>query len=75
MGNPSDGFHGKTIAVSIANFWAEVSIVESERLVCKSPRFVTDLCMFQQVLVPHPLNDPNSFGSLEDLHGISRTEG
>jgi glucuronokinase len=26
-------------------------------------------------LVPHPLNDPSNFGSLEDLHGISRKEG
>ena len=50
---------GKTIAVSLANFWAEVSIVASARL----------------RLVPHPLNDPNEFGSLADLHGISRKEG
>ena len=33
MGNPSDGFYGKTIALSIANFWAEVTIVESPKLV------------------------------------------
>ena len=59
LGNPSDGFFGKTIAVSVANFWAEVSIVASARL----------------RLVPHPLNDPNEFGSLADLHGISRKEG
>jgi len=59
LGNPSDGFFGKTIAVSLANFWAEVSIVGSARL----------------RLVPHPLNDPNEFGSLADLHGISRKEG
>ena len=26
LGNPSDGFFGKTIAVSLANFWAEVPI-------------------------------------------------
>ena len=26
MGNPSDGFYGKTIALSIENFWAEVTI-------------------------------------------------
>ena len=26
-------------------------------------------------LVPHPLNDPNEFGSLGDLFGISRKEG
>ena len=30
VGNPSDGFYGKTISVSIENFWAEVSIHESE---------------------------------------------
>ncbi|XP_046854466.1 uncharacterized protein LOC124447545 [Xenia sp. Carnegie-2017] len=59
VGNPSDGFYGKTIALSISNFWAEVSISESEKL----------------VLVPHPLNDPTEFGSLGDLHGISRKEG
>jgi hypothetical protein len=33
MGNPSDGFFGRTIAMSISNFWAEVAIVESEKLV------------------------------------------
>jgi len=33
MGNPSDGFHGKTIALSVANFWADVTIVESAKLV------------------------------------------
>ncbi|KAJ8034154.1 Glucuronokinase 1 [Holothuria leucospilota] len=59
MGNPSDGFHGKTISLSIKNFWAEVTIIESKEL----------------VLVPHPLNDPTEFGSLGDLHGISRKEG
>ena len=59
MGNPSDGFHGKTISLSIRNFWAEVSIQESDRL----------------VLSPHPLNDPTEFGSLADLYGISSREG
>ncbi|XP_071806247.1 uncharacterized protein [Asterias amurensis] len=59
MGNPSDGFHGKTISLSVANFWAEVTIKESQKL----------------MLVPHPLNDPTEFGSLGDLHGISRKEG
>mmetsp|Transcript_105739 Transcript_105739/g.341064 ORF Transcript_105739/g.341064 Transcript_105739/m.341064 type:complete len:627 (-) Transcript_105739:39-1919(-) len=59
VGNPSDGFYGKTIAVSVKNFWTEASIEESPRL----------------RLVPHPLNDPNEFGSLSDLHGISRKEG
>nr|XP_015192847.1 PREDICTED: uncharacterized protein LOC102683076 [Lepisosteus oculatus] len=59
MGNPSDGFNGKTIAMTIANFWAEVTLTESQTL----------------VLVPHPLNDPTEFGSLQDLYCISRKEG
>ncbi|XP_067910182.1 glucuronokinase with putative uridyl pyrophosphorylase [Heterodontus francisci] len=59
MGNPSDGFFGKTIAMTISNFWADVTICESKKV----------------VLVPHPLNDPTEFGSLQDLHGISRKEG
>uniref|UniRef100_A0A4W5JTW5 Glucuronokinase with putative uridyl pyrophosphorylase n=1 Tax=Hucho hucho TaxID=62062 RepID=A0A4W5JTW5_9TELE len=59
MGNPSDGFNGKTIAMTISNFWAEVTLIESQTL----------------VLLPHPLNDPTEFGSLQDLYCISRKEG
>ena len=36
MGNPSDGFNGKTIAMTISNFWAEVTLVESQTLVRRS---------------------------------------
>ncbi|RXG60477.1 putative glucuronokinase 2 [Armadillidium vulgare] len=59
IGNPSDGFFGKTISLSIKNFWAETTIEESPTL----------------RLIPHPLNDPTEFGSLSDLHGISSKEG
>ncbi|XP_078585263.1 uncharacterized protein LOC144867260 [Branchiostoma floridae x Branchiostoma japonicum] len=59
IGNPSDGFYGKTISMTIANFWAEVTISESERV----------------VLTPNPLCDPTQFGSLSDLHCQSRKEG
>ncbi|XP_061682466.1 glucuronokinase with putative uridyl pyrophosphorylase isoform X4 [Syngnathoides biaculeatus] len=59
MGNPSDGFNGKTIAMTIKNFWAEVTLVKSQTL----------------ILLPHPLNDPTEFGSLQDLFSISRKEG
>ena len=84
VGNPSDGFHGKTISVSIENFWAEVSIHESDtvRLVPHAP---SPICAYTRVhmpyiytchaqvrLVPNVLSDPNDFGSLADLHGISR---
>lgn len=84
MGNPSDGFNGKTIAMSISNFWAEVTLVESPTLVtCTFPHQNDDVCCavqntvlgFLQVLVPHPLNDPTAFGSLQDLFCISRKEG
>lgn len=33
LGNPSDGYHGKIIAVSVRNFRARVTLEESERLV------------------------------------------
>ncbi|XP_075460392.1 uncharacterized protein LOC142497036 isoform X2 [Ascaphus truei] len=59
IGNPSDGYCGKTISMTIANFWADVTIAESKNL----------------VLGQHPLNDPTEFGSLLDLYYISRKEG
>lgn len=85
MGNPSDGFNGKTVAMSISNFWAEVTLVESQTLVtpaCSNRTRVVPLCGSEpfywgclQVLLPHPLNDPTEFGSLQDLFCISRKEG
>jgi glucuronokinase len=30
VGNPSDGYHGKTISVAVRNFWAEVVLYEWE---------------------------------------------
>jgi glucuronokinase len=59
IGNPSDGFYGKTISFTINNFWAEVTVTESSRL----------------KLNLHPINDPTEFGSLSDLYYISRKEG
>ncbi|NVM28800.1 MAG: GHMP kinase [Candidatus Helarchaeota archaeon] len=32
LGNPSDGFFGKTIAVPVRNFYAEVNLYESDRI-------------------------------------------
>merc|ERR1719454_2674406 len=59
MGNPSDGFNGKTLSVTIRNFWASVEMWESDQL----------------RLLPHPLFDPSSFSGLSDLHFIGRREG
>ena len=32
LGNPSDGYHGKTISISVRNFWAEVVLYEWDTL-------------------------------------------
>lgn len=37
LGNPSDGYFGKTIAVSVKNFYAEAEVKESRSLVIKAP--------------------------------------
>lgn len=51
MGNPSDGFFGKTIAVAIEDFGAEVTLWESPTL----------------QIVPNPQLDPTQFPSLAKL--------
>ena len=32
LGNPSDGYNGKTISLAIRNFWAEVVLYEWDSL-------------------------------------------
>lgn len=59
MGNPSDGFGGKTITVQIADFGARATVRQSERL----------------QIVPHPEYDPFTFDSLQRLHDIARQDG
>ncbi|KAF5834847.1 ribosomal protein S5 domain 2-type protein [Dunaliella salina] len=51
LGNPSDGYFGKAIALSLANFSCEVSLTPSHAV------------SFQ----PHPEHDKEVFSSLEDL--------
>jgi glucuronokinase len=59
LGNPSDGFHGKTIALLIRNFSAEVQVWESPELSIK----------------PHPEHDPTTFDSLEELRATAAAQG
>lgn len=59
LGNPSDGFYGKTIALLIRNFAAEVEVWESPELCIK----------------PHPEHDPTVFDSLEDLRATAAAQG
>ncbi|MDW8030163.1 MAG: hypothetical protein RMK94_17430, partial [Armatimonadota bacterium] len=59
VGNPSDGYYGKTIACTIRNFSARVTLWESPNL----------------ELVPHPHNDPTKFANLGDLKEIAERDG
>jgi glucuronokinase len=59
MGNPSDGFYGKTISSCITNFYAEVKFTESQRL----------------KIEPHRTFDPTEFPSLKDLELTSNRDG
>jgi len=59
IGNPSDGFYGKTISSCIHNFHARITLTESPRL----------------KIVPHEVFDPTEFPSLRDLELISNRDG
>ncbi len=59
LGNPSDGYYGKTIACTIRNFSAQVTLWESPFL----------------ELLPHPRNDPTRFESLEALRETAERDG
>lgn len=51
MGNPSDGFNGKTVSFTIENFSAQVTLAPLETV----------------DIVPHPINDTHAFPSLDQL--------
>lgn len=59
LGNPSDVYYGRTISVSLANFWASVRLVPSDDL----------------VIVPHPTHDLVQFKSLSQLVNRLQNEG
>ncbi|MGI5817789.1 MAG: mevalonate kinase [Armatimonadota bacterium] len=59
MGNPSDGFGGKTITVQIKDFYAEATLTASGRV----------------EIVPHPQHDPFHFDSIERLHHTAKQDG
>ncbi|EFJ23156.1 hypothetical protein SELMODRAFT_232550 [Selaginella moellendorffii] len=59
LGNPSDGYYGRTIALAISNFWATVSLQPSDLL----------------ALVPHSHHDLCRFSSIQDLVGRVQSEG
>ncbi len=59
LGNPSDGYFGRTIACTIDNFAATVELNPSRRL----------------TLIPNPAFDPTEFDSLDGLSQTVRRDG
>ena len=59
MGNPSDGFNGKTISFLIKNFEASVTVVPSPSL----------------VLQPHLDHDTNEYATLKHLYNETSVKG
>ncbi|MBI3923648.1 MAG: hypothetical protein HY318_19670, partial [Armatimonadetes bacterium] len=59
IGNPSDGYFGKTISCCIRNFSAEVTLWESPTL----------------QITPNPQHDPTEFESLHQLQEIAKRDG
>lgn len=59
MGNPSDGFNGKTVSFLIRNFEASVSVLPSSSLVIK----------------PHPVHDTSEYETLEQLSKETSLKG
>lgn len=51
VGNPSDGFGGRCISFSLANFFAEVTLTPSDSV----------------TFIPNPDSDPYKFASLDAL--------
>jgi len=59
MGNPSDGFGGKTIAALLEDFYASMTLWESPSL----------------EIIPHPQFDPFRFDSIDHLARVAEDDG
>jgi glucuronokinase len=59
LGNPSDGYYGRTIACTITNFAATVTLTESSRFGIKL----------------HPRFDPTEFTSIAELREVAARDG
>ena len=51
MGNPSDGFHGKTLSFLLHNFYAKVVLEEHHNI----------------LICPNPALDPGEYSNLSNL--------
>lgn len=65
MGNPSDGYHGKTLSMLIGNFYAEVYI---ESYSSSSSESESGLSSTRVRLIPHRVHDRLDFDNFDHLH-------
>ncbi|KAH6597436.1 hypothetical protein BASA61_003151 [Batrachochytrium salamandrivorans] len=64
MGNPSDGFYGKTLSTTISNFWASVTLLPNKDTLDPSVLFVANaMC------------DYTVFGSIQTAHRVAQIDG
>lgn len=64
MGNPSDGFFGKTISATISNFWVEMSLIPNMNIMDASISFANT-----------PVADLTSFSSINSCSKSCRKNG
>ncbi|KAI9021437.1 ribosomal protein S5 domain 2-type protein, partial [Phycomyces nitens] len=66
MGNPSDGFYGKTMSLLISNFWSEVVLV---------PNTPTNPGFGNITFMTNILADPRSFSNMSSLVTVCENDG
>ncbi|KAI9493647.1 ribosomal protein S5 domain 2-type protein, partial [Zychaea mexicana] len=66
MGNPSDGFYGKTMSLLISNFWAQVTLIPHDH---SEPEYSN------VTIMSNPVADPRRFSTLSSLATLIETEG
>ncbi|CAO3599122.1 unnamed protein product [Absidia cylindrospora] len=70
MGNPSDGFFGKTMSLLISNFWAQVTLVSNQYYNnYTTGKSIDDLDQGDATIeiIHKPVTDPNRFASISSL--------
>lgn len=69
MGNPSDGFRGKSLSFLVKNFFAEVCIENVTNIDSTVEDNYLGIHHHAKVeIIPHPENDPSSFENMQALH-------
>ncbi|KAI9245355.1 ribosomal protein S5 domain 2-type protein [Phascolomyces articulosus] len=66
MGNPSDGFYGKTISMLISNFWAQVTLI---------PHNKSESEYGNITIMSNPVADPRRFSTMSSLANLIQTDG